>query len=242
LKYSIFGGEVRHNSALIDGRTGFPDVLLSNVFGPAEITVDCTYFIVQRDFKDDEPLPIGFPCQNSDVLILNEVDKPCRVYERGELCVRGSSLALGYWNDPEKTAQAFVQNPLQNAYPDILYRTGDIVYRNKRNEIMFVSRRDDQIKYLGYRIELGEIETAVSALPEMDRACVLYDRSKQAITLFFQASRKLEAGSIRRTLSRNLPKYMLPQVIHQFDQLPLNSNGKVDRRRLIDQYALDACS
>src|SRR3569832_1399985 len=101
-----------------------------NLYGPIEITVDCTYFVLDREFRDDEPLPIGLPCRNTDVLILNEANQPCSGAEVGELCVRGSSLALGYWNDPEKTAKAFVQNPLNPHYPETIYRTGDLVYRN----------------------------------------------------------------------------------------------------------------
>ena len=134
-----------------------------NLYGPIEITVDCTYFVVDREFDEDQSLPIGFPCRNTSILILNENNEPCVAGERGELCVRGSSLAFGYWNDPAKTAKAFVQNPLNNRYPELIYRTGDLVYRNERGEIMFVGRTDYQIKHLGYRIELPEIEHQVDA-------------------------------------------------------------------------------
>ena len=91
----------------------------------------------------------------------------------GELCVRGTSLAYGYWNDPERTAAAFVQNPLQSAFPEIIYRTGDLVRWNEYGELMYLSRKDFQIKHMGYRIELGEIETAVSALSGVTMNCCL---------------------------------------------------------------------
>ena len=97
-----------------------------NLYGPIEISVDCTYFIVNREMADDEKLPIGFPCRNTDILILNEQNQPAQADEPGELCVRGSSLAMGYWNNPESTARAFVQNPLNPHYPELIYRTGDL--------------------------------------------------------------------------------------------------------------------
>ena len=146
----------------------------------------------------------GFPCRNSDVLILNEEDKPCAVEERGELCVRGSSLALGYWNDPEKTAKAFVQNPLNTRYPETIYRTGDLVYRNDRGEIMFVGRKDFQIKHMGYRIELPEIEYQILAIEEIANACVLYHREKKEITLFYETK---NGGLSPRRSGRNSRRF-----------------------------------
>jgi len=132
-----------------------------NLYGPIEITVACTYFIVERDFADDDKLPVGFPCRNTEILVLNEQDHLAKLDEPGEICVRGSSLALGYWNNPERSAKGFVQNPLNPHYPELIYRTGDLGHWNSRGELMFLGRRDFQIKHLGYRIELGEIEHAV---------------------------------------------------------------------------------
>lgn len=127
LKRVLFAGEVMPNKQLNYWRKHLPDTLFSNLYGPTEITVDCTYYIVDRAFRDDEPLPIGIPCRNSDVFLLDEEDHlVTEPGKRGELCVRGSSLALGYWNNPEKTAAAFTQNPLQAHYPERIYRTGDL--------------------------------------------------------------------------------------------------------------------
>ena len=203
------------------------------MYGPIEITVDCTYFVLDREFADDEGLPIGFPCRNTDILILNEENRPCAVEGRGELCVRGSSLALGYWNDPEKTAKAFVQNPLNTSYPELIYRTGDQVYRNRRGEIMFVGRLDFQIKHLGYRIELPEIEYQVLAIEQIANACVLYNKGKKEITLFYETrDGELSPAAIRQKLSQIFPKYMLPTAFHQMKELPRNPNGKIDRNGL----------
>jgi amino acid adenylation domain-containing protein len=232
LKQILFAGEVMPARHLNYWRKWFPHALFSNLYGPTEITVDCTYYIVDRFFADDEPVPIGFPCRNSDILILNAENGPVAPGERGELCVRGSSLALGYWNDPEKTAAAFVQNPLQPHYPERIYRTGDLVYRNGRGEIIFAGRLDQQIKHMGYRIELGEIETAVLGLPDVRNACAAYDAEKAQIVLFFEAGRELDATFFKKSLATLLPKYMLPAAYRRMDCLPLNPNGKIDRKSL----------
>ena len=236
LKKILFAGEVMPARQLNYWRQRLPGALYANLYGPTEITVDCTFYIVDREFKDDEAVPIGVACRNTDVLVLNEQNRPAVVNEPGELCVRGSSLALGYWNNPEQTAKAFTQNPLNPHYPDLIYHTGDLVFRNERGEIMFIGRKDFQIKHQGYRIELGEIETAVLALPEIENACVLYHQGKKEITLFFESKVKLGPADIRPRLMERLPKYMFPTVFHQLDVLPRNANGKIDRPALTETW------
>ncbi len=238
----FFAGEVFPMKHLNRWRRKLPAAKFVNLYGPIEITVDCTYFVVDREFADDESLPIGFPCRNTDILILNERNQNCGTEERGELCVRGSSLALGYWNDPERTAQAFVQNPLHTSYRDLIYRTGDLVYRNVRGEIMFVGRLDLQIKHMGYRIDLSEIEYQVLALEKIANACVVYDEQEKAITLFYETTdERLSAAAIRQKLALIFPKYMLPTAFQAMKELPRNPNGKVDRnglRLLLNQMEL----
>jgi amino acid adenylation domain-containing protein len=236
LKKIFFAGEVFPTKQFNIWRKHIPDAMFVNLYGPTEITTDCTYYVVDREFKDDEPLPIGVPCRNTDILILNEKDQPAKANEIGELCVRGSCLAMGYWNNAEKTNRAFVQNPLNPHYPEVIYRTGDLSYRNERGEIVFVGRKDYQIKHLGYRIEMGEIENAVGSLEEIDNACVLYHTKRKEITLFFTAREQLRPSAIRRMLAEKLPKYMLPTVFHQLDAMPRNPNGKIDRQWLTRSY------
>jgi acyl-coenzyme A synthetase/AMP-(fatty) acid ligase len=219
-------------------RRALPGARFVNLYGPIEISVDCTYFVLDREFGDDEALPIGFPCRNTDVMILNEENQLCATEERGELCVRGSSLAMGYWNDPEKTAKAFVQNPLNPRFPELIYRTGDLVYRNQRGELMFVGRKDFQIKHMGYRIELPEIEYQVLAIEGVANACVLYHKAKKEITLFYETKGDgLSPTAIRQKLAEIFPKYMLPTAFHQMPELPRNPNGKIDRNGLSLQLA-----
>jgi D-alanine--poly(phosphoribitol) ligase subunit 1 len=232
----LFAGEVMPARTLNYWRRHLPSALFSNLYGPTEITVDCTYYVFDRPIADHESVPIGFPCRNSDVLILNDQDKLAADGEIGELCVRGSSLALGYWNAPDKTAAAFVQNPLRPQYPERIYRTGDLVQRNSHGEILFLGRKDSQIKHQGYRIELGEIEAAASSLKGVRTACVLYNQPKQEITLFYEANTELSTRDLREKMARSLPRYMLPAVFKWLPAMPMNANGKTDRPLLANTH------
>ncbi|NMA30549.1 MAG: amino acid adenylation domain-containing protein [Candidatus Methanofastidiosa archaeon] len=230
LKKILFAGEVMPNKQLNIWRKYIPDALYANLYGPTEITVDCTYYIVDREFKDDEPLPIGIPCRNSGILILNEENQLVGQEEIGEICVRGTSLALGYYNNPEKTSEVFVQNPLNNAYPEIIYRTGDLAKYNCFGEIVYVSRKDFQIKHMGHRIELGEIENAVNSLDKIESCCCLYCNNTSRLILFYQgqADKKYIIDGIRALV----PNYMIPNKFIQVDKMPINANGKIDRQKL----------
>lgn len=229
LKDVLFAGEVMPNKHLNYWRKHLPHCRYANLYGPTEITVDCTYYIVEREFTDEESLPIGFPCRNSDVMILVDRQRLAKQGEQGELCVRGSSLALGYYNNPEKTASAFIQNPLHSHYPETIYCTGDIVYENEYGEIIYVGRVDAQIKHNGYRIELGEIETAILGTNMLDNCCVVYDFNNKKIVLFYQAAQDLNMAEFRKALSTKVPRYMLPTECHREEMLKQNSNGKIDR-------------
>jgi D-alanine--poly(phosphoribitol) ligase subunit 1 len=236
LRKVLFAGEVFPTRHFNYWRRHLPQATFINLYGPIEITVDCTYYVVDREFRDDESLPIGQPRRNVDIIILNERNEATGVNEQGELCVRGSSVALGYWNDPAKTEQVFTRNPLNPSFPELIYRTGDTAYWNERGEIVFVGRKDLQVKHLGYRIELGEIEHAALAVEGLGNACVLYDKAKKEITLFYEATGEASPASIRQELSRSLPKYMLPTVFHRLDALPRNPNGKIDRQELATEF------
>ena len=229
LRDVFFAGEVMPNKHLNYWRKCLPNCRYVNLYGPTEITVDCTYFEVDRPFSDDEPLPIGVPCRNSDIIILVDRQRRANHGEQGELCVRGSSLALGYYNNAEKTACAFIQNPLQNHYPEIIYCTGDIVYENERGEIMYVGRVDAQIKHNGYRIELGEIEAAVLGTKMVDNCCAVYDYKNKKIVLFYQNDAELNMAEFRKELLTKIPRYMFPSECHRQSILRQNSNGKIDR-------------
>lgn len=233
LKLVWFAGEVFPTKQFNYWKKNLTHTKFANLYGPIEITLDCTYFIVDRDFEDNEPLPIGIPYRNTDVLIITDEDKLAEKGEEGELCVRGSSLALGYYNNPEKTQAAFVQNPLNSHYPEVIYRTGDIVALNDRSEIIFKGRKDTLIKHQGYRIELGEIEhIIVNTLKIAKNACCVYNRMSKEIVLYYENATDIEAAIFRKELLASLPKYMIPTVYIRYDEMPRNPNGKIDRAYL----------
>ena len=230
LKLILFAGEVMPNTQLNIWRKYLPECMYVNMYGPTEATDIATYYIVDREFSDDEPLPIGIPMSNTDILVLNDEDKLVTDDEVGELCVRGTSLAMGYYNNPEKTRSAFVQNPLNKAVPEIIYRTGDLVRYNEYREIIYISRKDFQIKHLGHRIELGEIETAISSLEEVTLNCCLYDEKNQRIVLFVDA--QVDRDYIKERIEKLVPEYMIPGKVIYLENMPINANGKIDRIKL----------
>ncbi len=230
LKTIWFAGEVFPTKQFNYWRRNLSTAKFINLYGPIEITLDCTYYIVERELKDDEPIPIGFPCRNTEILILNDENKVAVGNEIGELCVRGTSLAMGYYNNPEKTANAFVQNPLNTSYPEVIYRTGDLVFVNELGEIIFKGRKDSLVKHLGYRIELGEIEhVIINTLKLVENGCVVYNFSKKEIVLFYESANNVEVAEIRKKLGEIFPKYMIPSGFTKMNELPRNTNGKVDR-------------
>lgn len=230
LKDVFFAGEVMPNKHLNYWRKHLPECRYVNLYGPTEITVDCTYYQVDRTYKDDEPLPIGFPCRNSDVLVLVDREREAEVGEEGELCVRGSSLALGYYNDCEKTQASFIQNPLNKHYPELIYCTGDVVFKNQHGELMYVGRIDSQIKHNGYRIELGEIETAVLGCQLVENCCATYDYENKKIVLFYQSEKMSDVKELRTVLVSKLPRYMMPAEYRKEIVLKQNTSGKIDRK------------
>lgn len=233
LKLVWFAGEVFPTKQFNYWKKTLTQTKFANLYGPIEITLDCTYFVVDRDFEDNEPLPIGIPYRNTDVLIITDEDKLAAKGEEGELCVRGSSLALGYYNNPEKTAAAFVQNPLNLHYPEVIYRTGDVVALNDRNEIVFKGRKDTLIKHQGYRIEMGEIEhIVVNTLKIAKNACCVYNRQNKEIVLYYENPEDIAPAVFRKVLLTSLPKYMIPTVYIRYDEMPRNPNGKIDRAYL----------
>jgi amino acid adenylation domain-containing protein len=233
LKQVLFCGEVMPNKQLNYWRRHLPGVQYANLYGPTEITDVCTYYMVDRDFGDNESLPIGIPCENTDVLILNEHDKPVKIEEIGEILVRGTGVSCGYWKKPEKTAEVFVQNPLHDNYRDVCYKTGDIGTYNDKGEILFIGRKDSQIQFHGLRLELGEIETALNLMKPIKNCAVFYVDTKEKIIVFYEAEQKIPKIDIMRFLYDKIP--VMPAEFIQLDQFPSNTNGKVDRKKLSER-------
>ena len=231
LKTVWFAGEVFPTKQYNYWHHHLPQTTFANLYGPIEITLDCTYYIINKEIPDEEPLPIGYPCHNTDILVLDDEDRLVKdVNVEGELCVRGTSLAMGYYNNPEKTAAAFVQNPLNKAYPEVIYRTGDIVCYNEEGLIMFKGRKDNIVKHQGYRTDLGEIEhVIINTLKLVKNGCIVYNHAEKQITLFYESPEEIPVPQFRMEIGKVLPKYMIPTVYHRLEQLQRNTNGKIDR-------------
>lgn len=230
LRKILFCGEVMPVKPLNEWRKHYPEALYVNLYGPTEITDVCSYYIVDREFKETESLPIGRACENTGILVLNEENRLAETGEAGELCVKGTCLSLGYYGDFEKSSHVFVQNPLNCRYRELIYRTGDIVKYNERGELIYLCRKDSQIKYQGHRIELGEIDSAGYAIDGIRQACAVFDGEK--IIFYCSVLSKITEKEIYAELKKRLPKYMLPKVIRILEDIPLNINGKLDRVKL----------
>ena len=223
LKRVFFCGEVMPCRTLNLWRAALPEADYVNMYGPTEITDVCAWYRVDRDFADTDSLPIGFPCANTRILLIG-----------GELCVAGTCLSPGYYNAPEKTAAAFVQNPLRPQIREIIYRTGDLAERNDRGELMFLGRADSQIKRSGYRIELGEIECALQSADGVDSGFCFYDAAREKIVCVWTG--QADEKAVRSQLKTLVPKYMLPDVWMRMDALPSTGSGKIDRVSVKNLY------
>ncbi len=232
LRTVAFASEVFPMTQFALWREALPQARFINFYGPTECTGVCCYYVVDREFSPDERLPIGRPFHNTGILLLDENNCEPERGQQGEICVRGSCLTLGYYRNPEKTAESFVQNPLNNLYPETIYRTGDIGRYNERGELEFLSRKDYQIKHMGHRIELGEIEVVAQQHPQVRAGGCLYDEKK--IILFYTGD--CEPSALTVFLKEKLPRYMIPNVVRKLEQMPYTENGKLDRKRLAALY------
>ena len=231
----IFSGEVMPIKHLNEWKKYLPDAFYANVYGPTEITCNCTYYIVDREFQPGESLPIGQPFPNEKVFLLDEENQLVReAGKKGEICVSGTALSLGYYRNPEQTEKVFVQNPLNEKYLERIYRTGDMAYYGHDGYLYFASRKDFQIKHMGHRIELGEIELAMEMAEGIRRACCTYDEPENKIIAFYEG--EAEKRQIVRALGKKLPAYMIPNVWVKLDRLPITKNGKIDRKKMMKEY------
>jgi D-alanine--poly(phosphoribitol) ligase subunit 1 len=190
---------------------------------------------VDKQYQDNEVLPIGIPFDNTEIILLNDKNQLVTGDEIGEICVRGGCLAMGYYNNPEKTKEAFCQNPVNPHFPEVIYRTGDIARYNGEGLIMFISRKDNQVKHMGQRIELGEIEILINSLDLIDASFCFYDHDKQKIVLVFEG-KNADKKYIINQIKDKFPKYMFPNIMIKLDDIPYNVNGKIDRALLKDRY------
>lgn len=219
LQRVFFCGEVMPCRTLNFWKKALPKADYVNMYGPTEITDVCTWYRVDREFSDADSLPIGYPCGNTRVYLLD-----------GELCVSGTCLSAGYYNAPEKTAAVFVQNPLRKQISETIYKTGDLAEYNEYGELLFLGRKDSQIKRNGYRIELGEIECVLNAVDHVMLGCCWYEEPQERIVAAYtgEASEK----EVKAALKKALPRYMLPDHLLHRKKMPRTGSGKIDRMAL----------
>lgn len=229
-----FGSEVFPIKQYNIWRKAIPNAKFINLYGPTEATGMSCYFKVDREFALDEAIPIGKPFRNTEIILLNDENKLVQNGEQGEICIRGTSLTLGYYNDFEKTGEVFVQNPLNTIYPELIYRTGDIGKLNDRGELMFVSRKDYQIKHMGHRIELGEIEMVMNQMEGIQSVSCIFDNDKKKIIMYYVGD-VTKADAVNYCKDK-LPRYMIPNLVEKLDVMPLTSNGKINRLALKEMY------
>ncbi|MBF0623460.1 MAG: amino acid adenylation domain-containing protein [Magnetococcales bacterium] len=235
LRRFIFGGEGYPKAQLVRLWENFGHrAAFFNVYGPTECTCICSALrLGPETFADLDGLPpLGPLARNFEGLLLDEDGRPA-AGEEGELCLLGPNVGAGYYRDPERTAAVFVQNPRQDAFRQIAYRTGDQVRRDPATgHLHFIGRRDNQIKHMGYRIELGEIEAALNGLPGVAEAGVVHVtfQGMKQILAAVAVNGTLTAREIKARLGSRLPDYMVPRRIVILEQLPKNANGKIDRR------------
>lgn len=230
LKTVAFGSEVFPLPQYRIWRETLPNATFFNLYGPTEATGMSCWWRADRELEPNEPIPVGYPFRNTGLLLINEEGKEAKIGEVGEIYLRGTCVTLGYYGDAQRTAEAFVQNPLQNHYPETVYKTGDNGMINRFGELVFLGRRDGQIKLNGYRIELGEIEAAAAECEGIERACCVYRTEKKQIVMFYVGA--TEESALITHLKARLPKYMVPSVFGKLSVMPFTPNGKIDRKYL----------
>lgn len=230
----LFSGETMPVKQLNYWVKAMPDAVFANLYGPTETTDVCAFYMVRGRQNEKEMLPIGRACSHCDLLVLKEDKTQAAEGEVGELYVRGEAVALGYLRNEAKTKEVFIQNPLIEGYKEIIYKTGDLVRNDPQKGLIYLGRKDFQIKHMGNRIELGEIESIIGVLERVERCACIYDAQKDKIVLFYTG--EADSRYIRESIVDYLPRYMLPNVMRNLECMPTNANGKIDRIALGKQY------
>ena len=228
----LFSGEVMPIKHIKQWVEHLPNAMFVNLYGPTEITCNCTYHIVDKELKYEKQIPMGVPFDNEEVFLLDENN--CLIEKEdvvGEICVKGTALSLGYYNNNEQTNKYFVQNPLNTKYIDMIYRTGDLGFIGKDKEFYFSGRKDFQIKHMGHRIELEEIELEINKVDGIVRSCCVYDHDKSRLYGFYIGT--IDQKELHEKLAEKLPVFMIPNTLKQIEEFPLNKNGKIDRKQLL---------
>lgn len=230
LRRIVFSGSVISNKYLRIWQENLPDVTFINQYGPTEATASCTYYVLRDVVSDDTVLPIGKPYKHYQIMLLTHDDEKGTWAETpsgeiGEICVKGPCLAIGYYRSKEQTDKVFMQNPLNDEYPERIYLCGDLGHIGEDGELYFHGRKDRQIKHLGHRVELAEIEAYALTISGVTECVSLYDKARELIYLFYTgpATKK----EITLSFRANMPEFMVPRKLVPLDEMPHLPNGKI---------------
>lgn len=239
LRYVFFAGEPLSADLVKSWRSTFGDhTTIINLYGPTETTLAKCYFEVPREDKLPFVQPVGQPLPETQVLVMNTDFQLCGIGEPGEIVIRTPFRTLGYLQDYEKDKSPFIPNPFTDDPEDILYRTGDMGIYRPDGLLDIAGRLDDQIKIRGIRVELGEIQSIISSHPLVKEVVVITaltaNGDKRLAAYFVPQNEKLEVVELRAYVKEKLPSFMIPGAFVKLEAIPLNANGKVDRRKLPD--------
>lgn len=227
VKQVMFSGESMPAKQLRLWQEALPHTEFINLYGPTEITCNCTYFPVNRLYREDERIPIGKPFPGREVFLLDEEGKIIGMSGKtGEICVAGESLSEGYYQNPAETEIRFVY-PFAEKPEKRCYRTGDLGYYGADGELYFSGRKDFQVKHMGQRIELEEIEHTLNQIKGLEKSCCLLDSRRNQLVAFYLG--EVAASLVRTELKKRVPRYMIPHKLIPIEKIPLTKNGKTDR-------------
>lgn len=233
----MFSGEVMPVKQLQIWQDALLNAKFVNLYGPTEVTCNCTYFVINRRFDLDEKIPIGKAFPGRDVFLLDEEgEKVATSGVTGEICVSGESLAHGYYNNREQIEQRFVSLKDKETGTKPCYMTGDLGCYGAGGQLYFCGRKDFQIKHMGHRIELEEIEKMIEQVKGISRGCCLFDSEADRLVAFYTG--EVETKTIRKELKEKVPGYMVPNKIIKLDHMPLNKNGKIDRGHIREEMGV----
>lgn len=240
LRWVLFGGEPfppKHLRTLMEA---LPDARFTNVYGPAEAPSCTCYDLPPFPEPFDEPVPIGTVSVNSADLIVDEADRECGIGEAGELCIRSSTLTKGYWNRPDLNERVYLYRESFGPFPDVYFRTGDLVVRHDDGLLRFLGRKDRMVKTRGHRVELDEVEAALAVHAEVSEAAAFVvpdDIGSKAIlaAVVLRDAATLKVATLLQHARTKLPGYAVPQQLFIVAEFPRTSSGKIDHKQITKQ-------
>ena len=230
IKKVIFGGEVIKAKVLRYWMSALPKADFINGYGATETTEGTTYYIVDHIPEESDSIPLGKPLRGVELIVLDDNNNRVKNGQQGELYVRTDYLSYGYYKDFEKTIEVFVQNPLNKKYHEVVYKTGDIVEVDDQGNLIFIGRKDSQIKKNGHRINLAEIEETLNRVCGVEQCACLYQSEQKCIAALYTGT--LAENEVQKLLTELLPTAMRPDMVKRVEYMPLNANGKIDRTTL----------